>query len=253
MPPPAVPHRPDPALLEELRARIRRLERHAPNGGDDAGVLVLGAPEIDGALPWGGLPRAALHEITGEKGAAAGFCAALLARLAGETGTVLWCRREPGLYAPGLNAFGLDPKRLVVVRGHRRDDILWAMEEGLNSAALAAVLGEADGIGAIAARRLQLAAEKGGVTALLLRTAADKTASAPVLTRWRVNAAPSPPTGGGLDVPRWRVDLLRCRGGNPAAWIVEWHDGKTGGFTVVAELRHRSVEPAATDKIRRTG
>ena len=251
MPSPAAPHRPDPALLEELRARIRRLERHAPNGGNGDGVLTLGAPKIDDALPWGGLPRAALHEITGERGAASGFCAALLARLAEQTGTVLWCRREPGLYAPGLGAFGLDPERLVVVRGHRRDDILWAMEEGLGSAALAAVLGEAGDIGAIAARRLQLAAEKGGVTALLLRTATGETASASALTRWRIDAAPSLPATGGLDVPRWRVDLLRCRGGNPAAWIVEWHDGKTGGFTVVAELHHRSAEPAATDKVRR--
>jgi protein ImuA len=249
MPPSAGPHRPDPALLEELRARIRRIERHAPNGGnEEAGVLTLGAPEIDGVLPWGGLPRAALHEIIGERGAASGFCAGLLARLAGDTGTVLWCRREPGLHAPGLDVFGLDPKRLVVVRGHNRNDIPWAMEEGLGSAALAAVLGETDGIAVIPRRRLQLAAEKGGVTALLLRTTGDRMASGPALTRWRVDAAP-----GGFDAPRWRVDLLRCRGGNPAAWIVEWHDGKTGGFTVVAELRHRSVESATADEIRRTG
>jgi len=243
MPSSVVFHRPDRALLEDLRARIRKLERHAPERDDGPAILSFAAPEIDGALSWGGLPRGALHEVGGERGAAAGFCAVLLARLAGETGTVLWCRHGRGLYGPGLEAFGLVPERLVVARGHSRNDILWAMEEGLNSGALAAVLGEADGIASTAARRLQLAAEKGGVTALLLL--GGETASNTALTRWRVAVEPSLPANGGFDVPRWRVDLVRCRNGVPAAWIVEWHDGTTGGFTVAADLRHRPAEPAA--------
>ncbi|MCH7694501.1 MAG: hypothetical protein IID50_13750, partial [Proteobacteria bacterium] len=89
MSPPNRFRRPDPALLDDLRARIRRLERHAPERDDPPGALALGAPEIDGALPWGGLPRASLHEIIGGDGAASGFCAALLARFAGDRGSVL--------------------------------------------------------------------------------------------------------------------------------------------------------------------
>lgn len=292
MSPPNRFRRPDPALLEELRARIRRLERHAPERDDPPGALALGAPEIDGALPWGGLPRASLHEIIGGDGAASGFCAALLARLAGDRGSVLWCRRGRDLYGPGLAAFGLDPGRLIVVRGRTPTDILWAMEEGLRSGSLAAVLGETDGIGPTAARRLQLAAEAGCVTALLLRPAHGKTA--PAVTRWRISAAPGVPakghegahgsfTGAGAAwvarapggqgpapaaAPWWRVELLRCRApgragnaienpghpgapstkrtpGAPRAWLVEWRHGKTGGFTVAAELRHRPADPAA--------
>ena len=275
MSPPNRFRRPDPALLEDLRARIRRLERHAPERDDPPGALALGAPGIDGALPWGGLPRASLHEIIGGDGAASGFCAALLARLAGDRGSVLWCRRGRDLYGPGLAAFGLDPGRLIVVRGRTPTDILWAMEEGLRSGSLAAVLGETDGIGPTAARRLQLAAEAGRVTALLLRSAHGKTA--PAVTRWRISAAPGVPAKGhegahgsltGAGAPWWRVELLRCRApgragnaienpghpgapsgkrtpGAPRSWLVEWRDGTTGGFTVAAELRDRPADPAA--------
>ena len=249
MPSPNAFRRPDPALIAGLRASIRRLERHAPATGDGAAVLGLGAPEIDGALPWGGLPRAALHEIVGGEGTADGFCAALLARLAGNRaerkGWILWCRRRSGLYGPGLAAFGLDPGRLIVVRGHTANDILWAMEEGLHSGCLAAVLGEAGGVTPIAARRLQLAAESGGVTALLLSSDATGATAGPALTRWRISAAPSLPLAAADDVPRWQVELLRCRNGNPATWLVEWHHGTTGGFAVAADLRHRPAEPAA--------
>ena len=74
------PRRPAPALLEDLRARIRRLERHGGGETDDTpGALPFIAAAIDDALPWGGLARACLHEVGGD----GGFCAALLARFAG--------------------------------------------------------------------------------------------------------------------------------------------------------------------------
>lgn len=250
--------RADPALLESLRRRIRGLEGAFCQGAG-GGVLGLGAPALDDALPWGGLPRAALHEVLAAAGgAAAGFCAGLLARFAGNAGTVLWCRRGRGhrLYGPGLAAFGLDPVRLIVVRGRTAAEVLWVMEEALHSGALAAVLGEADDLSMTAARRLQLAAEGGATAALLLRAEGDGGAS-PAVTRWRVDAAPGDEEGGrpGVGRPRWRLDLLKCRGGNgaafggPRSWLVEWSDGTdgttAGGFAVVADPGDRSAEPAA--------
>lgn len=245
-------HQADPAVLESLRRRIRGLEGAFCRG--EGGVLGLGAPALDEALPWGGLPRAALHEVlAADGGAAAGFCAGLLARLAGGTGTVLWCRRGYGrrLYGPGLTAFGLDPARLIVVRGRNATDVLWVMEEALRSGALAAVLGEAGGLTVTAARRLQLAAEGGATAALLLRAGDDEDAS-PAVTRWRVAAAPGARAEGrpGVGRPRWRVDLIKCRNaagaaaGNSRSWLVEWSNGTqgttAGGFAVVADLRDRS-------------
>ena len=126
--------RPDPALLAGLRARIRKLDGVAPAADGGPGALPLGVPEIDAALPWGGLPRASLHEVVGDgasadggNAAAAGFSAALLGRFAAATGApVLWCRRGPGLYGPGLARFGLGPECLVVARTGSAAAVLWA-------------------------------------------------------------------------------------------------------------------------------
>lgn len=247
--------RPDPAMLATLRAGLRRLGGSGPQPGD-ADIVPLNIAAIDAALPWGGLPCAALHEVAaaGPGTAAIGFVATVTARLAGETGTILWARHEHGLYGPGLIAFGVDPARLIVVRTRAEADLFWAVEEGLRSGALAAVVGETAADRPIAVRRLQLAAETHGVPVVLLRpaaagvtaagvTAASATATSAV-TRWRIGtlAAGARP---GSPQPLWRVELLRCRGTACAStsWIVEWRD-ETGGLAVAADLRHRPVGPA---------
>jgi protein ImuA len=223
--------------LKTLRAEMARIERGGTAGrvGD---ALPLGVAEIDAALGEDGLRRAALHEISGA--AADGFAAMLAGRLAG---AVLWCmaRRDGGdLYPPALATFGLDPSRLVLVRCRKRAGMLSAMEEGLRCSGLAAVLGEADRPpDMIAGRRLQLAAEAGGVTGfMLLHGATSRDASrrhganapmhppSPAASRWRVDHAPR---------ARWRLALLRCRGGGEGAWTVEWNE-KTLRLAVVPRI-----------------
>ncbi|WP_149538118.1 ImuA family protein [Siccirubricoccus phaeus] len=205
-----------PAVLAALRARLARLDRSAP-----AGEAVPLCPAIDQALPWGGLARAALHEVlAAEPGAAAGFCALLLAR---SRGSVLWIAPEPDAWPPGLARFGLSPAELVLVQARRQVDGLWAMEEALRcpgvAGALLALPGEVD---LTAARRLQLAAEAGGGLGLLLRPDAAEAAASVALTRWRVGALAG--AGGAHDLgdPRWSLELLRCRGGRPRRWEVTW-------------------------------
>jgi protein ImuA len=213
-----------PALIAALRARIARLERAGAAGalavrGEDAIPL---CPAIDSALPWGGLPRAALHEIlAAEPGAAAGFAALALARAGG---TVLWIAPEPDAWPPGLARFGLSPAALVLVRATRPQDALWAMEETLRCPAVGAALLVTGALDLTAARRLQLAAEAGGVLGLLLRPDEDNAAPTAALTRWRIGAAPSDSQSPhALGDPAWSLDLLRCRGGRPASWRAAWH------------------------------
>src|SRR5215510_2432018 len=221
-------------LLTELRERVRRIER--PTAAMH-GVLPLGVAAIDRILPGGGLARSALHEILGaggdeEDGAlAAAFAAAILGRLAGMgDGLVLWCLARPDLYGPGLAAHGLDSGRVVLVRAPRDAEILWAMEEGLRASGILAVVGEVGSLPAVASRRLQLAAERSGITAFLLRrwrdggqAARERALPNAAVTRWRIAALPSRPPRGepGVGRPRWRIDLLRCRGGEPACWEME--------------------------------
>lgn len=241
----------DAANLAVLRDRIRRIEQ--PAAGIN-GVVPFGCAALDCALPGGGLARGAVHEILGQAGdeedgaAAAGFAAGIIARLG--AGPVLWCLKRPDLYGPGLLAHGLDPARLVLVSAPRDDRILWAVEEGLRAAraaGLAAVVGEVGRLPMVAGRRLQLAAERTGAIALLLRrwrsgdeAAAERNRPSAVVTRWRIASLPAAEIHGekGIGRPRWRVELLRCRGGAPASWEMEVADA-TGHVCVPAELADR--------------
>jgi protein ImuA len=242
------------AVLAELRGRIRRME--GIGGADGSRFLPLGVWEVDQALPDGGLPLGCLHEVVGENdpfnSVATGFSAAILARISERQGQVVWITRGDDLYAPGIAAYGLKPERLIVVRARRDADILWAMEEALRCRSLGAVLGEIGDIDIVASRRLQLAAEASGVTGLLLRSASRKLGATASVTRWGLSAAPSRPIDGepGLGVPCWRTRLLRCRGGQPGEWLLEWHGG---GFTLVDDplkaVDHGEAEPGWLQRI----
>ncbi len=247
---PAIPDRP----IDQLRAQIARLQRR----GVPSGVIPFGLPPIDRHLPSGGLLRGALHEIAGagpemEHGAAAAlFIAGRLARL---RGPVLWVLERPDLFAPALAGAGLAPARVVYAEAGRPEAVLAAMEEGLRHAGMAAVVGEIDGrLRLTASRRLQLAAETTGVTGFALRRSRrhdDPHLAEPnaAVTRWRLTALPSaPPLTDAADVPglgpaRWRLDLTRCRGGEPASWIVEACDAK-GHLRLVADLADRPAAQA---------
>ncbi|MFQ6019106.1 MAG: ImuA family protein, partial [Kiloniellaceae bacterium] len=253
--------------IAALRARIHALERGARDAGADRlRILPLGLRALDDHLPGGGLPLSCLHEIEGERrewddGVATGFCLALLARLCAAPpdstggGPLLWVARWRDLYPPGLIALGLDPGRLILVRAGGEAEVLWAMEEALRCARLAAVVGEVESLPRSAGRRLQLAAETGGVTAFLLRRRLRpaRRAEEPSVaaTRWRIAparfsarpAAPGAAAGRLPGPPRWQAELLRCRGAAPGRWLLEWDDA-TGGFALAAALRDGPLVPA---------
>lgn len=227
-------------VLQKLRSDIRRLDHTALSGRAEADVMSLGVPAVDRSLPWGGLPRGALHEIgTPPKAApsffasAAGFAAALLARSVAPSGMAIWCqnrrraRRYGQIYGPGLAPYGLDPNRLLMVNAESDADVLWVMEEGLRSSAIQAVLGEVAGLDLTASRRLQLAAEKSGSPAFLLRVPEGAAGNNAALTRWHVRPFILPQEvdkTGAEQVTGWQVALWRCRGGGPAEWKVMWKD-----------------------------
>lgn len=236
------------ATVEQLRARICAIEASTRQ------VRAASPTVLDDVLPWRLLSLGCLHEVVGVAGdpcGAVGFLTAFLARLPNSRAPVLWCQRAEsdreygGLYAPGLRQFGFDPERLVLARAKNTTGVLWALEEGLRQPGLAAVVGEVEEAGFTESRRLQLAAEASGVTALLLcpRRAAPATAAA----LWSIESLPTPPSATGLWTrgPCWRVNLIRCRGGAPGGWTMEWRNA-TGDFIVAADLCDGSVEPQRT-------
>ena len=240
---------PSAPSLEALRARVARIERRAtPHGAD---VLRFGVPAIDQHLPGGGLLAGALHEMAGhgadlEHGAAPALLLAGL--LAQRRGPVLWAATRQDLFAPALAAAGLHPDRIVFAEAGKA--VLLVMEEALRHPGLAGVVGEVGKLGLTQSRRLQLAAESSGVPAFVLRRfrqASDPALAEPnaAVTRWRVAPLPSPPPlPHAPDVPglaraRWRLDLVRCRGGAPATWTVEACDAQ-GRLALATDLPHRS-------------
>ncbi|MFM9859376.1 hypothetical protein RUR49_12935 [Pseudoxanthobacter sp. M-2] len=202
---------------------------------------MLGAAAVDAALG-GGLARAALHEVAaarpGDPSAALGFVLGLAARAAAFKGRVLWvvegaAAGEAGaLYGPGLDGFGLPARRLVVLAVRRPVDALWAMEEGLKTPGLAAVVAEFLDGGAVdltASRRLSLAAGAGGGLGLIVAHRGGPGPSAAV-TRWRAGAAAAAPDRhGGLGPPAVALSLTRNRRGPCGAFIIEW-DSHAGRF-----------------------
>ena len=248
-------------LFPELRERVRQIERSPTRAH---GVLPFGVATIDRVLPGGGLARGAVHEILGvggdeEDGAlAAAFAALILGRA---VGVVLWCLPRPDLYGPGLAAHGLDPGRIVLVRAPRDAEILWAMEEGLRAPGVVAVVGEIGALPMVASRRLQLAAERSGITAFLLRrwreggqAARERALPNAAVTRWRIAALPSRPqrTSREWGDPRWRIELMRCRGGEPGCWEMEVPDA-TDHVSLAAALADRPAAPVPSEKYRRAG
>ncbi len=263
------------ADLTWLRERISVLEQHAAaqSSCNAREAISLGLPELDSALPNGGLKLAGLHEViavspnnffgfAGISGASSGFAAWLLKKcLSHSPGIALWCRRpagrfDPQPYGPGL-AQWLDPTRLLLIEARQQTDVLWAMEEGLRCRGVVAVLGETGSADLTATRRLLLAAEGGGSMAILLRPAGTATSSA-ALTRWQISAASSQSTAGLHDIarPRWQIELSRARGlitGDQATrWLMEWND-ETGDLALATTSLDRSSGAPRPAMARETG
>jgi protein ImuA len=233
-------------MLDQLRGAIARIERHGM--AKTAALLPFGIPEIDSALPGGGLATAALHEVVGSgidvefAAAPALFAAGLLAR---RPGPVLWVMQRPDLFAPALAASGLHPSRVIYVEAG--SDALMVMEEGLRQPGLAGVVAEVTArVTLTISRRLHLAAQAGGAMALLLRRREQVEGALAAATRWRVGPQPSaPPVPHAPHIPglgrmRWRLELLRCRGGRTGEWVVEACDA-SGRLGLVAPLAHGSA------------
>jgi protein ImuA len=176
-----------------------------------------------------------VHEIAGqgsdeEQGAAGAALLALGLRTAAGGGWTAWITQDADLYAPGLAALGLDLRRLLLVAARRDAEVCWALEEALRSHSLRAVVGEIGAVSLTATRRLQLAAEQAGIPCFLLRrwrtqALAQRYRAQPIAaaTRWRISSVPDATKDTLPELGRMtrRVDLWRCRNGQPASWIME--------------------------------
>ena len=126
----------------------------------------------------GGLAVAAVHEVFAEghqSAAATGFIAGLAGRVSPRR-PLVWVRQDfseiesGALSMSGLCELGLDPRLLVTVRAADTDAALRTAADALACDALGAVVlevwGQARQLDLVASRKLTLAAQASGVTAL---------------------------------------------------------------------------------------
>jgi protein ImuA len=188
----------------------------------------LGHAAADAVLR-GGLLRGNLHEVFAVDASGFGFAACLARRAAGAK-RMLWIVQDfSGLEhgqvaATGLAEMGIDPTAALLMKAANATDALRASTDALSCAALGAVVVEVPGnpkvLDLTASRRLVLAAQTTGVTAILLRSEAQVEPSA-AQTRWCVRSAASRPHDD-WGAPRFDAELARNRQGETGRWIMEW-------------------------------
>jgi protein ImuA len=258
------------STLATLRGNIERIE--TPGDGHALNRVVLGHAGAD-AMLHGGLAVAAVHEVfsEGHQGAAAtGFIAGLAGRITPRR-PLVWVRQDfaeiesGALSMSGFCELGLDPRLVVTVRAADAETALRATADALACDALGAVVlevwGEARQLDLVASRKLTLAAQASGVTALLLRIAAEPAPST-AETRWIVRAAHSPPdaSSSAWGAPVFDAQLVRNRHGPVGRWIMEWKCDECLFFEpaaypqpVAAAPAHRSHQAPAFAGERRAG
>ena len=258
------------STLARLRGNIERLEAH----GDAYALnkVALGHVEADATL-CGGLAMAAVHEVFAEgrqSAAATGFVAGLAGRVTARR-PLVWVRQDfveiesGALSMSGLAELGLDPRLVVTVRAADVDTALRTTADALACDAVGAVVlevwGQARQLDLVASRKLTLAAQSSGVTALLLRVAAEPVPST-AETRWVVRAAHSPPAPPwhAWGAPVFDAQLVRNRHGPVGRWIMEWkcdeclfNEPAAHSQPVAATLAHRPHQAAVRAEERRAG
>ena len=189
--------------------------RYTPNRNDvwrgrqrlGAGIATIatGHAELDAALPGGGWPVGALIEVLA---APAGigelrlFFPALT-RLAAESRRIMAVSPPYPLYAPALAEAGIAPERVLVLDPGSTEDALWSAEQCLSSGALGATLCWLERGDERALRRLQLAAERGAMLALVFRPPEAAREFSPAALRLRLDPEHDGAT---------RLEILKCRG-----------------------------------------
>lgn len=124
-------------------------------------------------------------------------------------------------------------ERLHIFRPSGETDLLWCVEEALRATPISLVIAEpAKSLSLTAGRRLQLAAEAGRTTGLLLiRQGAGSNATE---TRW--HCEPLASAGADSTLHRWNIN--KNKKGTSGFWTVNWN-GTSAAFHMVSETRER--------------
>jgi protein ImuA len=235
-------------IIAQLQKDILPLQGFKCGGNNTAIDTGLGA--IKNAFPGKTFPLGAIHEFIydGSEDIAVtdGFIAGILSSLMRTGGASIWIGATKNIYPPALLSFGIQPDKIIFLDLKKEKEILWAVEESLKCEGLAAVIGELQNLSFATSRRLQLAVEQSRVTGFIIRKQTRNINTTACVTRWKITGLPSALEDGmpGVGFPRWNVELLKVRNGQPGSWEIEF----TGG-----RFRHLYKVVSITQALKKTG
>ena len=212
----------------------------------DTGIST-GFPVLDDLLAERGWPHAGLVELLCE-GCGIGelrlLGPALSTLSSSEKRCIAWVNPPYLPYAPALQAAGIDPGRVLLVRAKNHGDALWAFEQTCKSGACCAVLGwlAEPKLRFTEIRRLQFAAKQGRTWANLFRPASVAREASAAELRLRLRPLPE---------DRLNVDIVKRRSGWPLS-AIELPLGATLG-TGLTQRRRRLREQLARWRHERFG
>ena len=206
--------------------RADALARHT----SPAGVVATGHALLDAELPGGGWPVGGLCEILQNHSAQSEWRLLLPALCAVQRpvvrpGTAAWVVLigPPHVpFGPALAALGLDMGRLLWVKAQADAERLWAAEQALRCAGVAAVLAWLPQVQAAPLRRLQMAAQTHAKLLFVLRPANAQHESSPALLRLLLGqgGASEGGKGAGVVADALQVQVLKRRGPPLAGTLV---------------------------------
>ena len=170
------------------------------------------------------------HEVTGAGSYSfAAICCGVT------SGTVLWF--VEGWMSEVVNPIGLqcycDPQRLLIGKCSNAADVLAVAEEALRSSSSSLVVAElTKPLTLTAGRRLQLAAEAGSSTGLMI--VREDMGSNATQTRWRISPTYSPD-----DSTHMQWELIKNKSGTVGSWRIRWND-EARRISVVSEPVQRT-------------
>ncbi len=214
-------------VVSQLRKEILVMQGFRRASDEDA--IDTGLGPIEAAFPNKTFPIGAIHEFTSKAfshvAATNGFITGIAGSLMKKGGACLWVSTRRTVFPASLHFFGIDPERIIFIDEKQTKQALWAIEEGLKCASLAAVIGELSDLTFTQSRRLQLAVEQSHVTGFIHRIGAKTENNLACVSRWQIRPIASELDGlPGVGHPRWNVRLAKVRNGLPGNWQLEWSD-----------------------------
>ena len=176
--------------IDELDQQIKSLE-NCPKPLENR-FLPTGIAELDQLLPGSGLRCGTLVEwYETDKGSGALTMALQIARsVCGTEGTLIMIDPDQELYPLAMSLLGIDLARTIFIHPETPLQTLWALEQSLRCPGATVTICRLSDLNSQTFRRLQLAAEKGGTLAMILRS--DKFKKSPSWSETRLCITPVP-------------------------------------------------------------